>query len=71
MPSAVEYPDLPGWKFTVVERSMSSYELSAIREGGASVVLVGFDYEALLEQGRVEAARMESRLSDERGHWEV
>lgn len=63
----VEFPDLPGWKFTVTERSTSSYQLLALREGEASIVLSGFDYDALLEQGRAEATLMDSRLTRETG----
>lgn len=64
MPGPVEFPDLPGWKFTVTERSMSSFQVMAVRESGASIVLAGFDYGALLEEARIEAKSMDSRLTN-------
>lgn len=61
MPAAIRFPDLLGWEFAVTERSMSSYQLLGVHETGASLVLVGFDYDALLEEARAEAALMDSR----------
>ena len=57
---ATVFPSLPGWVFTVTERSANAYEVVAHRASGGSITLSGLDYEALLEQARNDAASMES-----------
>jgi len=47
---ATVFPELPGWRFTVTERSASVYEVVAHRDRGGSVTLSGVDYDAVLEQ---------------------
>lgn len=63
MSLSVDFPELPKWSFTATERSASNYQLVASREGGASVVITGSDYEALLDRGRHEAALMELKVA--------
>jgi len=57
---ATVFPELPGWRFTVTERSASVYEVVAHRDRGGSVTLSGVDYDAVLEQALNDAAAMES-----------
>ena len=52
------FPELPGWTFSVTERSASVYDVLGLHENGASIALVGVDYDALLDRARQEAMLM-------------
>lgn len=55
---ATTYPDLPGWKFDVTERSVGVYVMVATDWRGHSVSLEGTDPYELLDQGRTDAIRI-------------
>lgn len=59
MPRPETYPEVPGWEFTVDERSAGVFEVVALREDGRSIALVGVDPDALLAQARAEALASE------------
>jgi hypothetical protein len=61
---ATVFPELPGWTFSVTERSASVYDVVGLHERGASIALVGVDYDVLLERAREEAALMAFPLDE-------
>ena len=58
------FPELPGWSFTVTERSASVFEVVGLHQHGASIALVGVDYDALLDQAREQAVLMALALDE-------
>lgn len=55
---ATTYPDLPGWKLDITERSVGVYVMVTTDGHGHSVSLEGTDPCDLLDQGRTDAIRI-------------
>jgi hypothetical protein len=51
--------ELPGWTFSVEERSAGAYVVLGVKDDGRSVQVVGYDPDALLGRCRADAAAMD------------
>lgn len=56
--ASVTFPDLPGWRFAVDERSAGVYEIRGSHVDGRSLQIVGYDPDDLLDQARADAENM-------------
>lgn len=52
-------PDIPGWSFTIEEVSAGVYRVRGVDEAGRSVEATGIDPDALMEECKLSAARIE------------
>lgn len=53
-----EYPELPGWTFSIEEVSLGAYRLRARDVPGRNIDLMGDDPETLFEEAKQVALRM-------------
>lgn len=60
----ITFPELPGWNFSVDERSAGVYVVAGRHLDGRSLRLVGYDPELLLEQARADADNLNHSLAD-------
>jgi hypothetical protein len=56
----ITFGELPGWNFAVDETSAGVYKAYGTDEAGHSVEVVGIDPEALLEECKEYAARIDT-----------
>lgn len=61
-----QFDDLPGWEFTVVEQSAGVYRRTAIRDGGITGGGTDTDPDALLDQYKRWAHKVEADLAERR-----
>ena len=62
----LQFDDLPAWEFTIVESSAGVYRLNAVREGGITGGGTGTDSDALVDQFKRWAHKVEDELAERR-----
>jgi len=62
-----QFDDLPHWEFTILERSVGVYNVTAIRDGGVRGESAGSDPDALMEDLKVWARKTERDLAARQG----
>ena len=60
----IQYDDLPGWEFTVEEQSAGLYRLEVARDGGITGGGTGTDPDALLDEYKEWARKVEAELAE-------
>jgi hypothetical protein len=58
-----QFEDLPRWEFTVEEFSPGGYRIRAVRDGGITAEGTGVDSDAILEDFKGWARRVEDEVS--------
>jgi hypothetical protein len=58
-----QFDDLPHWEFSIEEFSPGGYRLHAVRDGGIHGEGTGVDPDALLEEFKTWARRVEEDLA--------
>jgi hypothetical protein len=61
-----QYDDQPHWEFTVVETSAGVYNVNAVRNGGITGGGTGTDPDALLDEFKRWAQKVENDLDQRR-----
>jgi hypothetical protein len=61
MVQPLEYPEAPGWKFSVVEFSYGAYRADGLHDDGRSVSRQGSDYDDLLRKIVADAVGLPKR----------
>ena len=59
-----QFDDLPHWEFTAEEISVGVYRVRAVRDGGITGEGTGTDSDALFEEYRKWALRVEGDLAE-------
>ena len=62
-----QFDDLPHWEFTVKETSPGIYRLNAVRDGGITGGGTGTDSDALMEEFKSWAHKVEGELAERQG----